>query len=164
MFEGKWPKTSTHFHRWRRMFQFISAANYMMKVGERKRQPEVKTYLFGETDSPGSVSVSNDSGIDEIDHFNASPGRQRSSSQISSPSSSQTDLTDIPFKVAVGRTYSTSSDFGDSSQCQFITSDEDSDIRAVGYQVHFLIVPKSKSFFSLIFDENAQTGAQSEVF
>ena len=139
VFEGKWPSTSTSFYRWRRMFHFISAVNYMLKCQERKRQ--VKTYLFdtlrpGASHSPGSVSTSNDSGIDDLDPYNSSPGRVRTISMTSSPSSSQTDLTNGLDKLPVTRSSSTISDCSDSSQCQlFINTVDDTDLGVEGYQV-----------------------------
>lgn len=105
----------------------------MLKINERKRQVEVKTYMFTDSDQsrPSNVSISNDSGIDEIDPFSSSPGRTRAGSGNLSQSSSQPDLTDAFSKEGLERTFS------DSSQCQlFITgSDTDSVLGAEGYQV-----------------------------
>ena len=104
----------------------------MLKVNERKRQVEVKTYLFTDSDQskPSNVSISNDSGID-MDPFSASPGRPRTVSEVSNHSSSQPDLTDAFNQDGLARTLSESSD------CQlFITSsDTDSVYGAEGYQV-----------------------------
>ena len=105
----------------------------MLKVNERKRQVEVKTYLFTDSDQskPSNVSISNDSGID-MDPFSASSGRPRTDSEVSSHLSSQPDLTD-----GLARTLSESSD------CQlFITNtDTDSAFGAEGYQVK---LPKNR--------------------
>ena len=113
----------------------------MLKVQQRKRQVEVKTFYFNDTERSGSVfspgaTGSNDSGIDEIDAQNASPGRPRTNSQGSSLWSSQNDLTYGAHKVE--RTNSNISEHStDSSmQCRlFINSDTDSDIGSEGYQV-----------------------------
>ena len=105
----------------------------MIKINERKRQVEVKTYLFTDVEQsrPSDVSISNDSGIDESDPFSSSPGRPRADSENLSQSSSQPDLTEAFGKEGLERTFS------DSSQCQvFITgSDTDSVLGAEGYQV-----------------------------
>ena len=105
----------------------------MIKINERKRQVEVKTYLFTDLEQsrPSDVSISNDSGIDESDPFSSSPGRPRADSENLSHSSSQPDLTEAFGKEGLERTFS------DSSQCQvFITgSDTDSVFGAEGYQV-----------------------------
>ena len=84
---------------------------------------EEKIYLFNGT-------ISTDSGIDEMDHFNASPGRLRTYSQDSPFSPLPNDLTDGSNKVE--RTYS---NISDTSPCQlFIHSDTDS-LGSEGYQV-----------------------------
>ncbi|XP_046861364.1 C-myc promoter-binding protein-like isoform X2 [Xenia sp. Carnegie-2017] len=144
VFEGKWPSTSTSFHRWRRMFHFISSVNYLLKIHERKRQTETKTYLFGEEgeahNSVFEVSNSHDSGIDDIDPFSSSRAQSK------------------------GRTCSTaSSDLSNSSQCQlFVTSDTDNQSNGEGYQdttsgidyvdwrSHCGMVPRDISFEALI--------------
>lgn len=111
----------------------------MLKFKERKRPIEIKTYLFDETDRPGSeffpgnFKESNDSGIDDLD---PSPGRFRADSEVSSKSSSQTDLSDVfSGKVDLNRSLSTNS--SDLSQCQvFINADDSSgDLGSEGYQV-----------------------------
>ena len=111
-----------------------------MKIHERKRQTETKTYLFGEEgeshNSVFEVSNSNDSGIDDIDPFSSSRAQSKGRNRISQ-SLSQIDLTDGFPKINLGRTCSTaSSDLSNSSQCQlFVTSDTDSQYNGEGYQV-----------------------------
>ena len=108
----------------------------MLKMKERKRLMEVKTYLFGgDTErsgsafSPGSVSNSHDSGIDDLDGFGI-PGT--AGSRISS--TSQTDINGS-IKDPVERTRSDASESDSSQFRMFVTSDTDSDLGSEGYQV-----------------------------
>ncbi|XP_028399036.1 C-myc promoter-binding protein-like [Dendronephthya gigantea] len=180
VFEGKWPSTSTSFQRWRRMFHFISAVNYMLKFKERKRPIEIKTYLFDETERsnseffPGNFKESNDSGIDDLE---PSPGRFRADSGVSSKSSSQTDLSDV-FGGKVDLTRSLSTNSTDSSQYQvFINADDISgDLGTEGYQnttssidfvdwrSHCGMVPRDVSFEALICSCNQCKNCEKYIY
>jgi hypothetical protein len=107
----------------------------MLKMKERKRLMEVKTYLFGgDPERSGSAfspgcAISHDSGIDDLDGFGI-PGT--AGSRISS--TSQTDINGS-IKDPVERTRSDASESDSSQFRMFVTSDTDSDLGSEGYQV-----------------------------
>ena len=132
-----------------------------MKVGSRKKQTEVKTYHFSESDrpnatfSPGTEATSNDSGID--DGYSPSPGPLRTAV-------SQSDITDAFTRVRLERSSSTNSEISNSgSQCQlFININDENDGFMAGYQntasgiddidwrSHCGMVPRDISFEALL--------------